>query len=43
MVSEREYDLIKSRIEGVELADSITVDGHKILNVVGSHACSRIP
>ncbi|EWY81876.1 hypothetical protein FOYG_16082 [Fusarium oxysporum NRRL 32931] len=33
MGSEREYDLIKSRIEGVELADSITVDGHKILNV----------
>ncbi|KAM0546003.1 hypothetical protein ACHAPJ_011115 [Fusarium lateritium] len=33
MGSEKEYDLIKSRVEGLELADSITVDGHKILNV----------
>ncbi|KAJ4051464.1 hypothetical protein NW761_014554 [Fusarium oxysporum] len=33
MGSEREYDLIKSRVEGVELAGSITVDGHKNLNV----------
>ncbi|KAM5519521.1 pyridoxal-dependent decarboxylase [Fusarium oxysporum f. sp. phaseoli] len=33
MGSEREYDLIKSWVEGVELAGSITVDGHKNLNV----------
>ncbi|KND89639.1 L-2,4-diaminobutyrate decarboxylase [Tolypocladium ophioglossoides CBS 100239] len=28
-----EYAPLKRRIEGIELADSITVDGHKILNV----------
>lgn len=29
-----EYKILHSRLEGIELADSITVDGHKILNVV---------
>lgn len=30
-----EYKLLHQRVEGIELADSITVDGHKLLNVVG--------
>ena len=30
-----EYKLLHERVEGIELADSITVDGHKLLNVVG--------
>ena len=29
-----EYKTIMARNEGLELADSITVDGHKMLNVV---------
>ncbi|KPM37057.1 hypothetical protein AK830_g9489 [Neonectria ditissima] len=28
-----EYKLLHKRVEGIELADSITVDGHKLLNV----------
>lgn len=32
-----EYELLRTRAEGVELADSITVDGHKLLNVVCCH------
>jgi hypothetical protein len=29
-----EFKLVRQRVEGIELADSITVDGHKMLNVV---------
>lgn len=29
-----EYKLLHERVEGIELADSITIDGHKLLNVV---------
>lgn len=29
-----EFETLHKRVEGVELADSITVDGHKLLNVV---------
>ena len=32
--SGEDYALLKKRTDGIELADSITVDGHKILNVV---------
>jgi glutamate/tyrosine decarboxylase-like PLP-dependent enzyme len=28
------YKILRNRVEGIELADSITVDGHKLLNVV---------
>lgn len=31
---EDEYKTLHKRVEGLELADSITVDGHKLLNVV---------
>lgn len=31
-----EFAVLRSRLEGIELADSITVDGHKLLNVVRS-------
>lgn len=29
-----EYQLLHDRADGIDLADSITVDGHKMLNVV---------
>jgi hypothetical protein len=29
-----EYQLLRTRAQGIDLADSITVDGHKMLNVV---------
>jgi len=29
-----DFEDLKRQVEGIELADSITVDGHKILNVV---------
>lgn len=29
-----EYRLLHARAQGVDVADSITVDGHKMLNVV---------
>lgn len=29
-----EFDTLHKRIEGIELVDSITIDGHKLLNVV---------
>jgi glutamate/tyrosine decarboxylase-like PLP-dependent enzyme len=29
-----DYKTLHKRVEGIELADSITVDGHKLLNVV---------
>jgi glutamate/tyrosine decarboxylase-like PLP-dependent enzyme len=33
---EDDYKTLHKRMEGIELADSITVDGHKLLNVVSS-------
>ncbi|PNP80756.1 hypothetical protein FNYG_05884 [Fusarium nygamai] len=30
---EDDYKILRDRVEGIELADSITVDGHKLLNV----------
>lgn len=33
---EPEYKLLHERVASVELADSITVDGHKVLNVVSA-------
>ena len=33
---EDDYQTLHKRMEGIELADSITVDGHKLLNVVSS-------
>ena len=34
---EDEFKLVQQRVAGIELADSITVDGHKMLNVVRYH------
>lgn len=31
-----DYKTLHKHVEGIELADSITVDGHKILNVVSN-------
>lgn len=33
---DEQYRLIHERLDGIELADSITVDGHKLLNVVST-------
>lgn len=33
-----EYAWLKKQLEGIELADSITVDGHKMLNVVSTRS-----
>lgn len=33
---EDDYKTLHKRMEGIELADSVTVDGHKLLNVVSS-------
>ena len=32
--SEAQYALLRERADGIDLADSITLDGHKLLNVV---------
>lgn len=34
MAQTDEYKLLHERIDGIQLADSITIDGHKLLNVV---------
>lgn len=33
-----EYNELHRQLDGIELADSITIDGHKILNVVSPFA-----
>lgn len=40
--NEDDYKTLLKRVEGLELADSITVDGHKLLNVV-SVSCIQTP
>jgi len=38
---EEEFLALHAQVAGLELADSIAADGHKLLNVVRSHSSQR--